>query len=98
VLERRREFALLRAVGYGPWHVAAIVLTENISLLVLGLATGTACALLAVLPAVSARGGHIPVVSLGILLGVVLLTGIVASLVATDVALRTPLLDVLKAE
>lgn len=98
VLERRREFALLRAVGYGPRHVAAIVLTENTSLLVMGLATGTACALLAVLPAVAARGGHIPVLSLAILLGAVLLTGILASLAATAVALRTPLLEVLKAE
>lgn len=98
VLERRRELALLRAVGYRAEHLAAIVLVENTSLLVLGLATGTACALLAVFPAVSARGGHVPVASLGVLLGVVLLTGIVAPLVATAAALRSPVLEALKDE
>lgn len=36
------------------------------SLLVVGLATETACAWLAVFPAVSARGGHVPLASLGV--------------------------------
>ncbi len=98
VLERRRELALLRAVGYRSGHLAGIVLVENCSLLVLGLATGTACALLAVVPSVVVRGGHVPIVSLGALLGLVLLTGIVASLAATALALRSPLLEALKAE
>ena len=60
VLERRRELALLRAVGYRPAHLAAMVLAENVLLLLLGLATGTVCALLAIAPAVSLRGGHLP--------------------------------------
>jgi putative ABC transport system permease protein len=64
VLERRKELALLRAVGYRPEHIAAIVLLENASLLMLGLTTGAACALLALVPAVSVRGGHLPVASL----------------------------------
>src|SRR5207253_8368988 len=51
VLERRRELALLRAVGYRPRHLAVMVLAENVLLLCMGLAIGTACALLAVLPA-----------------------------------------------
>src|SRR5215469_14605603 len=52
VLERRRELALLRAVGYRPRHLATMVLAENVLLLLLGLVTGTACALLAIVPAV----------------------------------------------
>jgi hypothetical protein len=98
VLERRRELALLRAVGYRPRDLGAIVIVENTSLLVLGVAAGTACALLAIFPAVSARGGHVPLASLGALLGVVLVTGIAASLAATAVALRFPLLESLKAD
>src|SRR5207245_1285535 len=60
VLERRRELALLRAVGYRPRHLVEMVLAENVLLLLLGLATGTACALLAIAPAVSLRGGERP--------------------------------------
>jgi ABC-type antimicrobial peptide transport system permease subunit len=97
VLERRRELALLRAVGYRPAHLVAIVLAEN-ALLLLGLATGTVCALLAIAPAVGLRGGHLPVMSLSTLLAAVLVTGIAASLAATAAALRSPLLAALRSE
>jgi len=98
VLERRRELALLRAVGYRFHHLAAIVLAENLLLLLLGLATGTACALLAVVPEASLRGGHLPVASLGLLLAAVLVTGTAASLTATAAALQSPLLAALRSE
>jgi ABC-type lipoprotein release transport system permease subunit len=96
VLERRRELALLRAVGYRPRHLAVMVLAENSLLLVVGLATGAACALAAVAPVVASRGGHIPALSIGVLLGAVLATGLAASLAATAAALRSPLLEALK--
>src|ERR1022692_560255 len=98
VLERRKELALLRAVGYRPQHLAAMVLAENLMLLFLGLAPGTSCALLAVAPAVASRGGHLPVVSLTLLLGAVLITGMAASVAATGLALRSPLLAALRSE
>jgi ABC-type antimicrobial peptide transport system permease subunit len=98
VLERRKELALLRAVGYRPRHVAAMVIAENLLLLLLGLATGTVCALLAIAPAIASRGGHLPFGSIGTLLAAVLVTGILASLVATAAALRTPVLAGLGSE
>jgi ABC-type lipoprotein release transport system permease subunit len=98
VLERRRELALLRAVGYRPSHLAAMVLAENLLLLLMGLATGTVCALLAIAPAVSLRGGRFPIASVSLLLAAVLATGIGASLAATRAALRSPLLAALRSE
>lgn len=98
VLERRRELALLRAVGYRPLHLAAMVLAENLLLLVLGLAAGTVCALLAILPAVAVQGGRFPAGSLSLLLGAVLATGVAASLAATRAALRSPVLAALRSE
>lgn len=98
VLERRKELALLRAVGYRPRHVAAMVMAENLLLLLLGLATGTSCALLAVTPAIALRGGHLPLMSLGVLLATVLVTGAFASLAATTAALRAPVLPSLRSE
>jgi len=98
VFERRRELALLRAVGYNSSHFAAMVITENVLMLSCGLAVGFACALLAIAPVLFERGGRLPNISLGLLLLAVLLSGAIASLVATLAALRSPLLPALKAE
>src|ERR1019366_7451846 len=98
VLERRRELALLRAVGYRPRHLFTMVLAENVFLLLMGLATGAVCAALATAPAVLARGGHVPAASLAILLALVAATGIASSAIATAAPLRSPLLDALKSE
>ena len=98
VFERRRELALLRAVGYNSSHFAAMVITENVLMLILGLAVGFVCALLAIAPVLLERGGRLPNISLGLLLLAVLLSGATASLVATLAALRSPLLPSLRAE
>jgi ABC-type antimicrobial peptide transport system permease subunit len=98
VFERRKELALLRAVGYNSSHFAAMVITENVLMLVCGLVVGFVCALLAIAPVLFERGGRLPNISLGLLLLAVLLSGATASLVATLAALRSPLLPSLRAE
>jgi ABC-type lipoprotein release transport system permease subunit len=98
VLERRRELALLQALGYRPVHVLGMVLAENAWLLLAGLVTGTVCALVAIAPVILERGGRLPIASLLLLLGSVLLVGLTASLGATTAALRSPLLPSLRAE
>ena len=80
VLERRRELALLRAVGFRPAQLAAMVLAENVALLALGLATGTGAAAVAIAPALAVRGGSVPVLSAAALLGAVFAAGIASSL------------------
>ena len=99
VLERRRELALLGAVGYRANHVFAIVLAENVLLLGWGLAIGTACALVAVSPALAERGGW-PQAATGAwwLLVAVFVSGLLSSILATRAALRAPLLGALRAE
>jgi ABC-type antimicrobial peptide transport system permease subunit len=98
VLERRRELALMRAVGYRSTHLSLMVIAENALLLGCGLLTGVLCALLAIIPAIAARGGRLSAVSLGLLLLAVLLTGLAASLVAVRAAVRAPLLPALRTE
>jgi ABC-type antimicrobial peptide transport system permease subunit len=98
VLERRKELALLRAVGYNSKHFALMVLTENVFLVCCGLVTGTISALLAIAPALFSRGGHLPTLSLIVLLLMVLVTGLAASILATRAALSSPLLPALRAE
>jgi putative ABC transport system permease protein len=99
VLDRRRELALLSAVGYGRRHIFAIVVAENLLLLAWGLAIGTACALVAIAPAALERGGRLPTTQAGALLLVaVFVAGLLSSIVATRAALRTPLLAALRSE
>jgi hypothetical protein len=75
-----------------------MALAENLFLLVCGLLTGPVCALLAIAPAFFARGGHLPTISLALLLFAVFIVGILASLLATATALKSPLLPALRAE
>ena len=75
-----------------------MVVAENAVLLFSGLFAGTACALVAIAPAWLERGGGLPVLSLGVLLLAVVVTGLTASLVATIAALRSPLLRALRTE
>jgi putative ABC transport system permease protein len=98
VLERRRELALLRAVGYNSSHFTLMVIAENSLLLFSGLFTGAVCALLAIAPVFFSRHAQLPSASLGMLLLGVLISGLTASLVATWAALRSPLLAALRAE
>jgi len=98
VFERRKELALLRAVGYNSSHFTVMVISENVLMLCCGLAIGFVCAVLAIGPVFFERGGRLPNVSLGLLLLAVLVSGALASLVATLAALRSPLLPSLRAE
>lgn len=98
VLERRRELALLRAVGYNAGHLALMVIAENFFLLTCGLLTGTVCAIMAIAPVFFERGGRVPSISLGFLLLAVLISGLTASILATWATLRSPLLPALRAE
>jgi len=98
-LERRRELALLGAVGYRRRHFLLMALAENTLLLAAGLIGGALCAGLAIAPAIAERGGRLPYSSGGaLLLFAVFATGLLSSVVATRAALRAPLLASLRAE
>jgi ABC-type antimicrobial peptide transport system permease subunit len=98
VLERRRELALMRALGFRQSHFFMMVIAENALLLVSGLGTGVACALVAIAPVLLERGGRLPAASLAVLLSGVLAAGLIVSLAATVAALRSSLLPALRAE
>ncbi len=98
VLERRRDIALLRAVGYTQRAVAAVVLAETLTLIGWGLAIGSGCALLAILPAILERGGTFPWFTASILLLVVIAVGVGMSRLATAAAARVSVTGMLRAE
>jgi ABC-type lipoprotein release transport system permease subunit len=99
VLERRKELALLGAVGYRRRHVLTIVIAENVLLLACGLFTGFVCALIAIAPAAADRGGRLPTgAGAWLLLFAVLATGVISSVVAARAAMRARLLEALRSE
>jgi putative ABC transport system permease protein len=97
-LERRREIALLRALGYRPGHVSGMLLAENAALLGLGVGAGLAAALVAVVPAVMQRGGVLPLGAIAGVAAAVIVTGLVTSILAAGVVRRSPLLAALRSE
>ncbi len=98
VVERRSELALLRAVGFRARSLSVMVLAENAMLLVWGLASGTACALLAMLPHLLSTGADTPWTNGGILLLTVFAVGMLSSLFAVREASRTPIVSSLRGE
>ena len=97
VLERRRELALLRAVGYDARHITLMILAETAFLLLAGVGAGTACALIAIAPAWLERGRP-PGIGLGLLLIAVMGVGLLSAVAATRAALGGRLLQALRAE
>jgi len=98
VLERRGELALLMAVGFRKRQVQQLLLLENAALLAAGLTLGVVAAAVAVTPALLSPGAKLPVVSLGLTLGAVLINGALWTWAATRLALRGDLLAALRNE
>jgi ABC-type antimicrobial peptide transport system permease subunit len=98
VLERRRELALLRAVGYRAGDLRTLVLAENALLLTVGIASGIAAALLAIAPVLMDRGGRPLTWSLAGLVLAVLAAGLGSSALAARAATRGSLLSSLRSE
>ena len=89
VLERRREFALMTAVGYHSGHLARLVISENFLLLGWGLLFGVFSAAVAIVPAWRSTGGHLSLTTLAWLLLAVLAAGLIASLAAVRAVTRS---------
>jgi ABC-type antimicrobial peptide transport system permease subunit len=98
VLERLQELALLRAVGFRSIILSAIILAENVFLIAWGLVSGVLCSLVAILPAIHARGGSLPFAKTGLIALLVLAAGLTSSLIAVIAAHRAPLLAALRSE
>ena len=98
IRERRREFAVLSALGFRRRRILAGVTREHIGLAAAGMALGAAASALALLPSLLAAQARAPLrvlggVVLGLLLSAALSTG-----VAVAAALHAPPLQALREE
>lgn len=98
VLERRQELAVMRAIGFTRRRLAAVVMIETASLLLMGIGCGAICAVLAVFPHAILSGLKPPIVEpLLIVLGIILF-GMLAGLIAVRRVASMQLLESLRAE
>ena len=97
VMERSSEIALMRALGFSGIRVSRLVLRENMMLLLWGMVLGALAALLAMLPHLRSTGGDLPWKTLAATLGVVLVAGVLASLMAVRAAMKTAIRENLSA-
>lgn len=98
VIERRSEFATLRAFGFRKQRISQTLLAENSILILLGIAIGCISAFIAVAPHLFGNVTQFPWLSLSGIILLVLLAGVTASMIAIAIALKLPLLPALKAE
>lgn len=98
VLERRREFGLLEAVGFRARQLRQLVFAEHRRLIAAALLIGTTSALLAVWPNLVGKGGGFPVREVAILLVGLALGCLFWTWLATRLALRGSGVGALRAE
>lgn len=96
VMEREREFALMRAVGFAPSRIAALLTIETVILLGGGLATGIICAAIALAPFLMEQRTQLAVMGPGIMLAAVALVGFVTAMLAVRTANKQSVLDGLR--
>lgn len=94
VVERRRELALLEAVGFSRRRIGALVMAEHAALLAAGVFFGCGSALLAVLPALLGDAPF-PWRAVGLTVAAALAAGLLATGLAARATLRQPLARVL---
>lgn len=92
VLERRRELALMQAVGFSRTRIAQLLLYESLMLLGGGLIVGVSAALIAIIPYVLGNDTQANLVEPFVMLAIVLSVGLVASALAIRTALHQPVL------
>jgi hypothetical protein len=97
VIERRSEIALLKALGFTTFRIIRLILIENTVLLYWGIMTGTAAALIAMLPHLLSTGADVPWLPLGVTLAGVAAVGSLAALIPVTTAARTSIKENLAA-
>ncbi len=98
VVERRSELGLLSAVGFKRSSLGLLVFAENAFLLIFGVATGTVCALLAMLPHLISIGADTPWLDGAKLLGLVFVAGMLSAAFAVRDATRTKIVAALRSD
>jgi ABC-type lipoprotein release transport system permease subunit len=98
IVNRRSEFAILRAVGFSQKRIQTMCLLENVILLTAGLLIGLISALIAIYPNLLLSGKSIPWMTLFALVTSITLVGIISSVGAIHIGLKGTLIAAIRQE
>ena len=84
VFERRQAFSVLRAIGFSQSRLRRLVISEQLLLVVAGLAVGGACGMIALWPALEAGRATLPTSAIFGVAGLMFLTAVIAGVVAVQ--------------
>ncbi|MBN1907738.1 MAG: FtsX-like permease family protein, partial [Deltaproteobacteria bacterium] len=98
LIERQGEMAMMRAIGLSKNTLLKLVCYEHLYLLAAGIITGLICALISVIPAISAAKGQLPFNLLGVMILLIGISGAVWVVISTKVVLRGEILTSLRNE
>ena len=98
LLERRRELAAMRAMGFSIHQLQNLAIREHAMMLLMGVAAGVSAAVIAVIPALMSAGAEVPYQLLGLTIIALLLSGAAWTVIAVSTALRGPILAALREE
>jgi hypothetical protein len=97
-LERRRELALFRALGFTRRALRRMLFVENGFLFAAGVACGAVAGLAASLPAMASASANVPFLTLGVVAAVMMITGLAWTGLASWLVTRGDLLPALRDE
>ncbi len=98
VIERRREFAMMTALGFQRKVLVKMVLSEHFTLLSAGLLIGISAALITVTPNLLGHAAGLPLGIVSCLTALIALGGLFFCLAATRLALRGSFLESITSE
>ncbi|NOU58549.1 ABC transporter permease [Marinifilum caeruleilacunae] len=98
VWERRKELAVLRAIGYTQKSIFKLLFVENLFLLVLGLLTGILSAFVGVLPSLFSNAFQMPYLYVLALLSLITISGLLWIYFPLRMLKRQKIIDDLKNE
>ena len=98
IRERQRELALLQAIGYPKNRILRRLFNEYLRILLAGTGAGLITGLLAILPNLLSPGYHLPVLLIGAILLLILLSGLAWIWFPARAALKKDILPGLREE
>jgi ABC-type antimicrobial peptide transport system permease subunit len=98
ILERRKEFALLSAIGFRDKQIVHLILTENLFLLLSGMGCGILSAFISILPSFLSPVFHTQILPVLVILILVLLSGLLWIWIPARSAIRGNTAEVLRNE
>lgn len=98
ISERKKELALMQAIGFPRRRLVQLLSLESGILLVSGMLIGLACSAVALVPYVAEVGPRLSILHPIVMLGCILCCGLVAAAVASRMALRLPVIPCLRGD